>query len=379
MDTPVEEAFDRLTRMAARLVGAPVSLVSLVDEKREFFKSSFGLPAELALCREIPVAESFCKHVIESKSPWVIDNACVDPIMKTNSTVTDLGICAYAGIPLTMPNGEVIGTFCVLDFKPRRWKKSQIALLQDLAASVMTEIELRMLSLKQTESMEVLTHDLKNPLSAIFLLTDHLERAATRNGNHPLAEALSKIRESSQRMRNVIASLVHLNHFTVGVHASADDLVDLGQLIQNTLKETRSIAATVEPGLRGFGIVRGQRDELELALTNLLTAAAEMIHGRGTISVRALERTDRSGLGIRVEVDHGEPILDEEILGLFDPDLGKGAVLRKGTKLGLFLAREIVTCQGGELRVARLPRFGAGETIEFELLLPKVQTDAIAA
>lgn len=143
LDTPTEAAFDRLTRLATRLLGVPVSLVSLVDEDRQFFKSCVGLPEPWASARETPLSHSFCQHAVNLGKPLVITDARIHPLVRDNLAIQDLGVIAYAGIPLVASDGNVLGTFCAIDHQPRVWTEDEVATLQDLALSVMTEIELR--------------------------------------------------------------------------------------------------------------------------------------------------------------------------------------------------------------------------------------------
>ncbi len=143
LDSPPEEAFDRLTRLAARFLDAPVALVSLVDEERQFFKSCFGLPEPWATGRETPLSHSFCQHVVIREEALIVEDAREHPLVKENLAIPDLGVMAYAGIPLTTSRGEVLGSFCAIDTKPRRWTEEEIRTLRDLAASVTTEIQRR--------------------------------------------------------------------------------------------------------------------------------------------------------------------------------------------------------------------------------------------
>jgi PAS domain S-box-containing protein len=145
LDTPPEEAFDRLTRMAARLLGAPVALVSLVAEDYEFFKSATGLPEPWATRRSTPLAYSFCRHVIGSGASLVIEDARRHPLVRTSPAVRELGWIAFAGVPLATSEGHVLGALSVIDGMPRLWSERDLALLQDLAASVVAEIELHVL------------------------------------------------------------------------------------------------------------------------------------------------------------------------------------------------------------------------------------------
>jgi PAS domain S-box-containing protein len=145
LDTPPEEAFDRLTRMAARLLGAPVAFIALVTEDRQFFKSATGLPEPWATRRDTPLTYSFCRHVVEAREPLVVEDARRHPLLRANPAVRELGWIAYAGVPLITRQGHVVGTLSVVDPMPRLWSEREVALLQDLAASAVTEIELRSL------------------------------------------------------------------------------------------------------------------------------------------------------------------------------------------------------------------------------------------
>jgi diguanylate cyclase (GGDEF)-like protein len=144
MDSQPEAAFDRLTRLAANLLGTPVALVSLVDDHRQFFKSAFGLEAEpWASRRETPLSHSFCQYVTRGRDRVVVGDAREDPRLRDNLAIRDLHAIAYAGMPLIVDD-EAIGAFCVIDDKPRVWSADKLQLLEDLAASVVSEIELRM-------------------------------------------------------------------------------------------------------------------------------------------------------------------------------------------------------------------------------------------
>ncbi|MEO8089037.1 MAG: PAS domain S-box protein [Gemmatimonadales bacterium] len=143
LDTPPEEAFDRLTRMAARLLGTPVSLISLVADDHQFFKSATGLPEPWASRRSNPISFSFCGQVVATGEPLVLEDARRHPLLRHNPVIRELGWVAYAGVPLVTHEGHTIGALCVIDKTPRLWSERDIALVKDLAASVVTEIELR--------------------------------------------------------------------------------------------------------------------------------------------------------------------------------------------------------------------------------------------
>ena len=143
LDSPPEEPFDRLARLAARVVGAPVALVTAVDHDRQFFKSCLGLPEPWATQRETPLSHSFCQHVVAEKAPVIISDARKDERLLDNHAIRDLGVIAYLGVPLITRDGHAVGALCVIDHEPRIWKSDEISLVQDIASSVVTEITLR--------------------------------------------------------------------------------------------------------------------------------------------------------------------------------------------------------------------------------------------
>lgn len=143
LDSPAEEAFDRLTRLASRFLRAPVSLVSLVDVDRQFFKSATGLAEPWVAARETPLSLSFCRHVVSSQSPLIVTDAANDSRVHDNRAIAEMGVRAYAGIPLATPDGHVLGSFCVIDHAPRHWSAEELDALRDLAGLAATEIALR--------------------------------------------------------------------------------------------------------------------------------------------------------------------------------------------------------------------------------------------
>ena len=137
LDTPPSESFDRITRMASRLLGAPVSTISLTDRDRQWFKSRFGV--DLA---EIPRAEAPCNYAIHSDEVFVVSDLIQDGRFK-ESLLARAGIRFYAGAPLITRSGYGLGTLCVIDDKPRRMSEDEQHVLIDLAAMVMTQSSCR--------------------------------------------------------------------------------------------------------------------------------------------------------------------------------------------------------------------------------------------
>ena len=139
LDTVPEEVFDDLTDLAAHICEAPIALISLVDENRQWFKSRVGISAK-ETSRDI----SFCAHAILQNGLFVISDATKDPRFRDNPSVTGSPkIRFYAGVPLKSPDGFPLGTLCVVDKKPRQLRPEQKRALVVLARHVETQLELR--------------------------------------------------------------------------------------------------------------------------------------------------------------------------------------------------------------------------------------------
>jgi formate hydrogenlyase transcriptional activator len=143
LDSPPEEAFDRLTRLATTVLHVPVAIISLLDRDRQFIKSACGLSGSLESLRKTPLEHSFCKHPVGSGEPLVVADNRSHPVVGNYLAVTELGLMAYAGIPLITSDGHALGTFCVLDERPHDWTEEEVAILHVLASSTVSEIELR--------------------------------------------------------------------------------------------------------------------------------------------------------------------------------------------------------------------------------------------
>ena len=141
-DDRAAESLDRLTRLASRLLGAPVALVSLVDDLQQTFASQIGLAEPWSARGGTPLSHSFCQHVVTSGEALIVADAREHPLVRDNAAVHDLGVIAYAGMPLVVGR-ERVGSFCVIDSSPRAWADEELSVLRDLAGVVTTELELR--------------------------------------------------------------------------------------------------------------------------------------------------------------------------------------------------------------------------------------------
>ncbi|WP_176591587.1 sensor domain-containing diguanylate cyclase [Sphingobium sp. EM0848] len=139
LDTPREPGFDRITNLVRSILGVPISAISLLDRDRQWFKSLNGLDAS-----ETPRDIAFCDYTIRQRAPMIVTDAHADARFCDNPYVIgDPNIRSYAGIPLETPDGYNIGSLCAIDIVPRQFDPGQIAILQNLAALVVEQLELR--------------------------------------------------------------------------------------------------------------------------------------------------------------------------------------------------------------------------------------------
>jgi diguanylate cyclase (GGDEF)-like protein len=184
LDTPVEAAFDRFTALTHRLLGSPVCLLTLVDAERDFVKSAVGLPEPLATARAIPTgpgSPSFCQYMVAAGEPLAVDDARGHPIFGEFPSVVHLGASACAGAPLRGPDGQLLGTLCVVEFEPRAWTENDRATLLTLADAAGTEIALRLEAARaQAALAHQATHDALTGLANRALFRERVGRALER-------------------------------------------------------------------------------------------------------------------------------------------------------------------------------------------------------
>ena len=136
LDSPPEEPFDRLARITGQLLEVPIVLMSIVDRQRQFFKAQVGLPEPLCATRETPISHSFCQWVVTGDEALVVEDARRDLLLSASPATTEMGIVAYAGVPIRVEPNETIGSFCAVDMKPHRWDARELRVLDDVATVI---------------------------------------------------------------------------------------------------------------------------------------------------------------------------------------------------------------------------------------------------
>jgi len=401
LDSPADEPYDRIARLAARVLEVPISTVTLIDRDRQFYKACIGLPEPLRTVRETPLEYSFCKHTIALGSPLIIGDTRRDERVANMLSVTQFGVQAYAGVPLLV-DGFAIGTLCVMDMRPRDWSDEQIAMLVDLAAAVMTEIQLRLtveqLELANTvahearqeaeranraksEFLAMMSHDLRTPLNAIGGYRQLLELGVHGALTAGQRETLGHIKRAQDHLQHLISDVLSFSRLEgqpvplTWTRLSVDEML-------------RGVEALVRPQLDAKGLTfvyRGDDpnasmevdvDRLTRIVVNLLTNAIKFTPSGGRVSL--LWHDEPGRIVIRVE-DTGIGIPADRIDTIFEPFVQipeQRAMNPDGVGLGLAIGRLLARAMGGELTATSV--LGEGTTFELTVLRERAHDDALA-
>lgn len=337
LDTPAETAFDDLTKLAAYVCGTPISLVSLVDTGRIWFKSKVGLAAS-----EIPRIDGFCSSAILTDKLLIVPDAAADERLAMHPLVTsDPKVRFYAGSPLITPRGHRVGTLCVIDTIPRYLNAEQTDALRSLARTVVTQLELRHSVKGHGEAQELLsglqarterqveqrTEQLASANESLQRLSvqlikarDEERRRIARELHDSTGQVLAALSMTLNKMRKD-SSVVNLEKFTECVEmidSATAEIRNLSYLLHPPLMDEVGLASAVEEYAQGFAKRSGlsinvevspelgRLDEnREIALFRIIQEALGNIHRHSgsltaTVKIFCLERD--AVLEIR---DHG--------------------------------------------------------------------------
>jgi GAF domain-containing protein len=197
-----DESFDRFAELVRGTIGVPVALVSLVDPVRQFFPGAAGLGQPWCDSRQTPLSHSFCQVVVASTEPLVIADARRDSRVADSLAIPDLGVIAYAGMPLTDADGTVLGSLCAIDHEPRHWSDRELSLLASLAAACSAEIRLRIsgaLANRSDDDRARLVEQVQTALTRSHVLLEASEAMAAARSLTDVAVAAERFISSGPR------------------------------------------------------------------------------------------------------------------------------------------------------------------------------------
>ncbi len=404
-DALPQAAFDRLTRLATRTVGVPVSLVTLVDADRQYNLSSSdsGWAPQGA---DNPLAHSFCSVVVRRAAPFVTVDIEEDLVGVEFPGLRGTAVRAYAGFPLTVDGGHTLGALCAADDRPRAWSKDQLETLSDIAAMVVDELKLR----EALRLSELRRDELERAASSIRTLHGALDAADVERvegreaGLRVAADLAHELRTPLYAIRNLAEDLgeVGRDDLRHGLHDVGEATADALAVIDHHLEQARATS--------GQGVVRAHEvriPELFRALRGML----EPLVRRSEVTLRFVEPGDlpvlsSDGLklaqilrnlatnalrhtvageivvtaeaGPRASVlfhvrDTGCGIAPEDQERIFGRGEQLDAASSSGAGLGLPLARRMAEMIGGEIRLEST----VGEGSRFTVCVPLAVGDSV--
>ncbi len=385
LDTPPEEDFDEIVRLASRLCNAPISLISLVDAHRLWYKSACGL-AEREGIRNV----SFCQYAIGHDDIFVVKDTLVDQRFSDNPMIHgESGVRFYAGVPLVSPHGHKLGTLCIIDRVPRNITPSQQETLAVLGRQVVKLMELHKTRLcndemaalhrlqqkemtrlgeMQQRVLSILAHDFRNPLLSLRSLL-RLMPDQPQSSPHP-ALFREMAHQQLQGALGLVDNLVEWGRLQMRTPVSAERPYALRELVQDLLKDFQAVMEMkglvvknrVDPSLE----LRIDKDLLIFILRNLVDNSLKFTR-KGCITVDAvlsqydlLVRVEDTGIGMP------PPILNMLFHGQ-KRIARKGTLGEQGSGLGLSLVREFIEKAKGSLQAESQESKGSSVTFTLPL------------
>ncbi|HUP83666.1 MAG TPA: ATP-binding protein [Candidatus Limnocylindria bacterium] len=373
LDTPPDGAFDRITGLAARLFDVPIAIVSIVDNDRIWFKSHHGLDIT-----QIDREPGLCASAILQHQPWVVNDAPRDARTLANPLVaSEFGLGFYAGIPLRTADGYNLGTLCILDFKPRELSAEDTVTLQDLAAMVMSELELRLASRRAvSEANErnylkdalvgMLSHELRTPVTTIYAGAQLLARNLELMKDERAREVFPDMISEADRLVRLIENLLVMTRLDQGQGLDPSrEPVLIQRVLALAIEEEarrwpeRVISLHRKPNLPP---VLGDQLFVEQVFRNLLSNALKYSPAHEPVDVFA--ETVGSEVEVRVR-DRGIGVGPEARETIFDLLTRTEEATRyaPGAGIGLYVCRQLLAAMGGRIWVDPAPDVGSVFTI----------------
>ena len=377
LDTLPEAEFDDITLIASEICGVPISLITLVDEKRQWFKSHHGLDV-----LETPRDQSFCAHAINTPGEiFMVPDAKNDERFSDNPLVTgDPYIVFYAGVPLVNPEGLPLGTLCVIDRHLKKLNKGQLQALQSLGRQVVSLLELKrnvlQLNQKQKELEDayedlekfsyIASHDLKSPLNNIIslatLLTDLYEDKLDEEGN----EYLGYITDSANQLTQLVDGILEYSKSSKILVSNKETIIvsDLIKEILALINVPKSFKVSYKKDKTAAVV---SVIALRQILMNIITNAIKYHTGpKGKIDIEFQETRNDYIFEISDDGPGIDPEDQEKIFDLFER-LKNTIRKKEGTGIGLSTVKRIVERLGGTIKLES----ALGRGAKFIITLPK--------
>lgn len=384
LDTPEEEMFDEITKLASMICNVPISLVSLIDETRQWFKSHHGLKA-----RETPRSLAFCSHAILGEEMFVVPNAKRDNRFKNNPLVNgDPNVIFYAGIPLALDDQIKLGTLCVIDNKPRELNEEQLQMLRLLGKQTVRLLQMR----KDRDKLEIekrlaeranaakrdfiaaISHDIRNPLNSLLGMSEMIRE-------QPMSESILNYVDHIQNAGDVILNLVNdtieLSRLEENASVLNNEWFHLSQCLEvyhNFFKQEtkrKKIEFQLKNEISKTVYLLSDKRKLEKIIWNLTANAVKFTH-HGSVDCHVyLETKADENANLIIEIkDTGpgiSPEIKDRLFQKYNEFVPEGCEI-SGSGLGLSIVKLSLEEMKGEINVES--KVGEGST--FKVKIPTV-------
>ena len=379
LDTMPEKEYDEITALASYICQTPISLISLIDDDRQWFKSRHGLEAE-----STPRKVAFCAHAINHKDElMIVPDSRDDKRFHDNPLVTGApNVVFYAGIPLVSSEGFPVGTLCVIDHEPKELDDAQQKALITLSNQVIELFEARKKTMElniklyeleiQNEALDnfarIAAHDIKSPLNNIIQLSA-LFKAMYKDAVDPKAiQVLDVISNSSSKLTGLIDGILEYSRNTKLLSTDKSEVKvyqTISELIDNSFhqfKKYTQFNLDIDEELSIFS----NKTAFQQIIINLISNGIKYNdHEEVIINISAKEENGFFQFNV---IDNGKGIQEEEIEKVFDifqTTSNKDKSGSYGTGIGLATVKSIVEGLGGKIAVSS--KVGIGSNFEFSI------------
>ena len=377
LDTIPEQEYDDITFLASRICKTPISLISLIDNERQWFKSHHGIEAT-----ETPRGLAFCAHAINDKNNiLIVPDSRKDLRFHDNPLVTNNPhVVFYAGIPLVNKEGFPLGTLCVIDNEPNSLDEFQLKALKALSNQIISLFELRKktaqleIKARQVEAQNIVlekfagtaAHDLKSPLATIVMVTELFELQYADRLDKEGLELVQMINTSAFSLSHFIDGILNYSQNTkvlsdekeeVSIHSIIDNIIHL-------IDSNKEIHLVISPD-DDFSIFTNKVAVEQIFLNLLVNAVKYNDKDIKHISVTFEEQGDYFKFNI---IDNGQGIKyedQERIFQIFETTSNADKSGLKGTGIGLATVKWLVEGMGGTIHLTSV--VGKGANFEFTL------------
>jgi signal transduction histidine kinase len=376
LDTLPEMDYDNLTAIASEICNTPISLVSLIDSKRQWFKSHHGLNVS-----ETPIDYAFCAHaIIDPNDIFIIQDTRKDEHFFDNPLVTgEPHIVFYAGVPLVGADDLPIGTLCVIDRKPKLLSQTQILALKALANQVMNLLELRKTKAQLERALQdvekinlelesfayIAAHDLKSPLNNISSITDLFLDSYGENLQEDGLKLIELISFSSEKLRKLIEGLLEYSKSNTILKEDKVE-VNLKELVKD-IKGLFDFENNCEITLKSsLNTIFTNRIAIEQIFINLVSNSIKYNYNpRTEIEIEIKEDDSKYIISIK---DNGAGISKEnqdKVFQIFKVVAHEDKFGQRGNGIGLATVKKVIEALGGTIYIES--ELGAGAKFIFTL------------